>query len=162
MRPVIFFTNGIDIFLWDDAQGYPYRKVYGFYSKDSLEYLIHQRAEQEGCLPPSSRTSPSPTACTSSRPSSGCASASRSNFRKALLVQATGTGKTRVAVSLCDVLMRAGWVKRILFLCDRRELRKQADRVFKEFMPGEPRVIVDGTHGERSATSASISRPTPR
>jgi type I restriction enzyme R subunit len=66
-------------------------------------------------------------------------------FRKALLVQATGTGKTRVAISLCDVLMRAGWVKRILFLCDRRELRKQADRVFKEFMPGEPRVVVDST-----------------
>src|SRR5690606_16320756 len=51
----------------------------------------------------------------------------------------------RVAISLCDVLMRAGWVKRILFLCDRRELRKQADRVFKEYMPGEPRVIVDRT-----------------
>src|SRR5205823_144042 len=47
-----------------------------------------------------------------------------------------------IAISLCDVLMRAGWVKRILFLCDRRELRKQADRVFKEFLPGEPRVIV--------------------
>jgi len=43
VRPVIFFTNGIDVFLWDDAQGYPYRKVYGFYSKDSLEYLVHQR-----------------------------------------------------------------------------------------------------------------------
>ena len=70
-------------------------------------------------------------------------------LRKALIVQATGTGKTRVAVSLCDVLMRAGWAKRILFLCDRRELRKQADRVFKEFMPGEPRVVVDSTHLER-------------
>src|SRR5690606_29537624 len=67
------------------------------------------------------------------------------NFRKALLVQAAGTGKTRVAISLCDVLMRAGWVKRILFLCDRRELGKQADRVFKEYIPGEPRVIVDRT-----------------
>jgi type I restriction enzyme R subunit len=43
VRPVVFFTNGIDVFLWDDAQGYPYRKVYGFYSKDSLEYLVHQR-----------------------------------------------------------------------------------------------------------------------
>src|SRR5690606_16314257 len=67
------------------------------------------------------------------------------NFRKALVVQATGTGKTRVAISLCDVLMRAGWVKRILFLCDRRELRKQADRVFKDYMPGEPRVIVEAS-----------------
>lgn len=47
VRPVIFFTNGIDIFLWDDNQGYPYRKVYGFYSKDSLEYLVHQRTNKK-------------------------------------------------------------------------------------------------------------------
>jgi type I restriction enzyme R subunit len=58
------------------------------------------------------------------------------------LVQATGTGKTRVAVSLCDVLMRAGWAKRILFLCERKELRRQADGVFKDYMPDEPRVVV--------------------
>ena len=66
-------------------------------------------------------------------------------FRRALLVQATGTGKTRVAISICDLLMRAGWAKRILFLCDRRELRRQADNVFKEFLPGEPRVVVDSS-----------------
>ncbi len=47
VRPVIFFTNGVDICLWDDAQGYPSRKVYGFYSKDSLEYLVHQRANKK-------------------------------------------------------------------------------------------------------------------
>ena len=142
VRPAIFFTNGVDIFLWDDAQGYPYRRVYGFYSKDSLEYLMHQRANRKALA----------------HVDANLAIAGRmyqleaikrvterfsDNFRKALLVQATGTGKTRVAVSLCDLMMRAGWVKRILFLCDRRELRRQADRVFKEFMPGEPRVVVD-------------------
>ena len=47
MRPVISFTNGVDVFLWDDAQGYPFRKVYGFYSKDSLEYLAHQRTNKK-------------------------------------------------------------------------------------------------------------------
>jgi len=144
VRPVIFFTNGVDIFLWDDAQGYPYRKVYGFYSKDSLEYLTHQRANKKAL------TTVEPNLAIANRMyqleavKRVCERFS-TNFRKALLVQATGTGKTRVAISLCDVLMRAGWVKRILFLCDRRELRKQADRVFKEFMPGEPRVIVDST-----------------
>ena len=150
VRPVIFFTNGADTFLWDDAQSYPWRKVYGFYSKDSLEYLTHQRANK--------------TALATVEPSLAIANRLyqleavkrvcerfSSKFRKALLVQATGTGKTRVAISLCDVLMRAGWVKRILFLCDRRELRKQADRVFKEFMPGEPRIIVDSnTSSDRS------------
>ncbi len=144
VRPVVFFTNGVDVFLWDDAQGYPYRKVYGFYSKDSLEYLVHQRTNKKP-----------PTAIAPNLQIAGrmyqleavkrvCERFS-DKFRKALVVQATGTGKTRVAISLCDVLMRAGWAKRILFLCDRRELRKQADRAFKEFLPGEPRVVVDSS-----------------
>lgn len=56
-------------------------------------------------------------------------------------MQATGTGKTRVAVALTDLLIRAGWVKRVLFLCDRRELRKQAKNTFDEFI-GEPTTYV--------------------
>ncbi|MBV5280379.1 MAG: restriction endonuclease subunit R, partial [Actinobacteria bacterium] len=40
-RPVIFYTNGYDISIWDDAQNYPPRSLFGFYSKDSLEYLVH-------------------------------------------------------------------------------------------------------------------------
>jgi type I restriction enzyme R subunit len=141
-RPAIFFTNGVDIFLWDDVQGYPYRKVYGFYSKDSLEYLVHQRTNKK----PLAKMEPNLSIAGRIYQLEAIKRVGErlaSNFRKALLVQATGTGKTRIAVSLCDLLMRAGWVKRVLFLCDRRELRKQADRVFKEFMPGEPRVVVD-------------------
>jgi type I restriction enzyme R subunit len=141
VRPVIFFTNGTDIFLWDDAQKYAYRKIYGYYSKDSLEYLLHQRTNKK----PLAHVDPNLAIANRMYQLEAvkrvCERFS-SNFRKSLLVQATGTGKTRVAISLCDVLMRAGWVKRILFLCDRRELRKQADRVFKEFMPSEPRIIV--------------------
>lgn len=144
VRPVIFFTNGVDIFLWDDAQGYPYRKVYGFYSKDSLEYLTHQRTNKKALAAIEPNLAIANRMYQLEAVKRVCERFS-TNFRKALLVQATGTGKTRVAISLCDVLMRAGWVKRILFLCDRRELRKQADRVFKEFMPGEPRVVVDST-----------------
>lgn len=141
-RPVIFFTNGIDIFLWDDAQGHPYRRVYGFYSKDSLEYLTYQRANKRALALVDPNLAIANRMYQLEAVKRVCERLS-GNFRKALIVQATGTGKTRVAISLCDVLMRAGWVKRILFLCDRRELRKQADRVFKEFMPGEPRVVVD-------------------
>jgi type I restriction enzyme R subunit len=142
VRPVIFFTNGADTFLWDDIQGYPWRKVYGFYSKDSLEYLMHQRVNRKALSTVEPNLAIADRMYQLEAVKRVCERFS-TNFRKALLVQATGTGKTRVAVSLCDVLMRAGWAKRILFLCDRRELRKQADRVFKEFMPGEPRVIVD-------------------
>lgn len=141
VRPVIFFTNGVDVFLWDDVQGYPYRKVYGFYSKDSLEYLMHQRANKKALAVVEPNLAIANRMYQLEAVKRVCERFSGS-FRKALIVQATGTGKTRVAISLCDVLMRAGWVKRILFLCDRRELRKQADRVFKEFMPGEPRVVV--------------------
>jgi type I restriction enzyme, R subunit len=143
-RPVVFFTNGFDIFVWDDAQGYPWRKVYGFYSKDSLEYLLHQRTNK---VPLASVAPSLPIADRMYQLEAVKRVCERfsNKFRKALLVQATGTGKTRVAVSLCDLLMRAGWAKRILFLCDRRELRKQADRVFKEFMPGEPRIVVDSS-----------------
>ncbi len=144
VRPVIFFTNGFDIFLWDDAQNYPYRKVYGFYSKDSLEYLVHQRHNKKVLA----HVEPSLAIAGRMYQLEAIKRVTErfeNNFRKALIVQATGTGKTRVAISLCDVLMRAGWVKRILFLCDRKELRRQADRVFKEFMPGEPRVIVDAS-----------------
>ncbi|MFT3695702.1 MAG: DEAD/DEAH box helicase family protein [Kofleriaceae bacterium] len=144
VRPVVFFTNGVDIFLWDDAQGYPYRKVYGFYSKDSLEYLVHQRTNKKPLITVEPNLAIANRMYQLEAVKRVC-ERFQNNFRKALLVQATGTGKTRVAISLCDVLMRAGWVKRILFLCDRRELRKQADRVFKEFMPGEPRVIVDAS-----------------
>jgi len=144
VRPAIFFTNGADTFLWDDAQGYPWRKVYGFYSKDSLEYLAHQRANRRALATIDANLAIADRMYQLEAVKRVCERFS-ANFRKALLVQATGTGKTRVAISLCDVLMRAGWVKRILFLCDRRELRKQADRVFKEFMPGEPRVVVDSS-----------------
>lgn len=144
VRPVIFFSNGADTFLWDDAQGYPWRKVYGFYSKDSLEYLTHQRTNKKALPAVPANLDIADRMYQLEAVKRVCERFS-TNFRKALLVQATGTGKTRVAISLCDLLMRAGWVKRILFVCDRRELRKQADRVFKEFMPGEPRVIVDST-----------------
>ncbi|MCH7990378.1 MAG: DEAD/DEAH box helicase family protein, partial [Planctomycetes bacterium] len=62
--------------------------------------------------------------------------------RKALLVQATGTGKTRVAISLCDAMVKANWAKRILFLCDRRELRRQANNAYNEFLPSLPRTYI--------------------
>ena len=71
------------------------------------------------------------------------------NHQKALIVQATGTGKTRVAIALTDLLNRTGWVKRVLFLCDRKELRKQAKNAFNDFL-SEPMTIVNaGTARDR-------------
>lgn len=145
-RPAIFFTNGLDVFLWDDAQGYAWRKVQGFYSKDSLEYLIEKRQGKK----PLATIEPNLQIADRMYQLEAIKRVSErftNKSRKALVVQATGTGKTRVAISLCDLLMRGGWVKRILFLCDRRELRKQADLRFKEFMPNEPRATVSSATG---------------
>jgi len=60
----------------------------------------------------------------------------RDHQRKALLVMATGSGKTRTVIALSDVLMRANWAKRILFLADRVALVKQAANAYKQHLPG--------------------------
>lgn len=141
-RPVIFYTNGYEIFIWDDAKGEPPRPLFGFYSPDSLQYCLFQskeRAQQLAALSPKE-------AITDRLYQVEAIKRVAENFdkrrRKALVVQATGTGKTRVAIALCELMIRAGWAKRILFLCDRRELRKQAFNAFNDHLPGEPAVIV--------------------
>lgn len=139
-RPIIFYTNGFDIHIWDDGQGYPPRKVFGFYSKDSLQYLHYKRKHR---LPLDSiSTKPEIVdriyQIEAIKRVTEKFSANRS---KALLVQATGTGKTRVAIALTDLLNRASWVKRVLFLCDRKELRKQAKNAYNDFL-SEPMTIV--------------------
>lgn len=142
-RPVIFYTNGFDLWIWNDAAGEPWRKLYGFYSKDSLQHLIFQRTEKQ----PVSKINPSPVIAGRMYQIEAVRRVVErfaEKKRKALVVQATGTGKTRVAISLCDAMIRAGWAKRVLFLCDRRELRKQANNAFKEFLPSEPRTFVTG------------------
>ena len=141
-RPIIFYTNGFDTYIWDDhkKQKYPPRKVYGFYSKDSLQYLVQQRTLK---LPLNTVELDMNIANRTYQ-----LTAIRNAFdefmdkrRKALFVLATGTGKTRVAVSLSEAMIRARWAKRILFLCDRLELRKQAKNAFREFV-AEPMVEV--------------------
>ena len=141
-RPAIFYTNGFDIFFWDDAQKQTPRRLFGFYSKESLQYLIFQRTEKLSLevIPPKQEIAGRMYQLETIK---RVCDRFRQGYRKSLVVLATGTGKTRVAVSLCDVLSRARWAKRILFLCDRRELRKQADDVFKEFLPGEPRIHIN-------------------
>src|SRR5213079_3736328 len=56
--------------------------------------------------------------------------------RKALLVMVTGAGKTRTVIALADLLMRANWVKRVLFLADRKALVRQAANAFKTHLSG--------------------------
>lgn len=141
-RPVIFYTNGYETFIWDDEQYNTYRPTYGFYSKDSLEYLIFQRQFREPTLEQFN-----PDENIAGRPYQiECIKTVAARFqnqrRRGLIVQATGTGKTRVAIAIAELLLRTGWGKRVLFLCDRKELRTQADDAFKSFLPSEPRCVI--------------------
>jgi type I restriction enzyme R subunit len=148
-RPVIFYTNGYDLWLWDDAGGYPPRKVYGYYSKDSLQYLVKfQRKNKKdlSTLVPQERIV---NRLYQIEAIKAVAERFSDHYRKALVVQATGTGKTRVAIALAELLIRAGWAKRVLFLCDRKELRKQAKNSFTEFLETEPvRIVNSRASGE--------------
>ncbi len=143
-RPVIFYTNGYDIWIWDDhpAQDYPPRRLYDFYSRSSLQYLVRKRTERK----PFSTVSPKPEILTDRlyqhEALKRICERYETKQRRALAVQATGTGKTRLAIALADVCMQAGWAKRILFLCDRRELRKQARNAFTEFLSA-PTVVLN-------------------
>lgn len=152
-RPVIFYTNGFDIWIWDDAKAEVPRKLFGFYSKDSLQYCLW-RSEK----PPVRLADLNPKEEIVNRiyqveAIKRVCERFDSKRRKALLVQATGTGKTRVAIALSELLIRAGHTKRILFLCDRRELRKQAHNAYKQFLEAEPRTYVTSkTNDDRNQT----------
>ncbi|MDO4978493.1 MAG: DEAD/DEAH box helicase family protein, partial [Eubacteriales bacterium] len=132
-RPVVFLTNGFETRIVDNQ--YPERKISVIYSKRDLEKLfnlqsmrsslnnivvdknIAGRYYQEGAI------------------KAVCDSFGRKNRRKALLVMATGSGKTRTVIALCKVLLDQGWIKNILFLADRNSLVTQAKRNFVNLLP---------------------------
>ena len=132
-RPLIFNTNGYETWLWDDL-AYPPRKVAGFYKKDELQRLILRRTQQIR-LDVSQIKDAIVERYYQKRAIGSIFTHFAQARRKALLVMATGTGKTRTAIALVDVLQRAGWVKRALFLADRVSLVKQAVGAFKAHLP---------------------------
>lgn len=132
-RPLIFYSNGFSTWLWDDRRAPP-REVQGFYTRDELELAITRR----GLRTELSSTEVNPTIAGRSYQKrailSMCESMSQGR-RRGLLAMATGTGKTRTAIALVDVLMRANWAKRVLFLADRVALVNQATKAFKAHLP---------------------------
>jgi len=147
-RPVIFYTNGYSTWIWDD-QMYPPREVQGFYTEDELELLIQRRTSRK--------------TLSDERINEGIVeryyqtrairripeSFEQDNERKALLVMATGSGKTRTVIALADLLMRCNWVKRVLFLADRTALVNQAVGAFKTHLPAaSPVNLVTDRHGD--------------
>ncbi|MBA8889818.1 type I restriction enzyme R subunit [Dokdonella fugitiva] len=132
-RPLIFCTNGHKTWLWDDRRAPP-REVQGFYSREELELAIQRRQLQ---------TDPRALKINNAiverayqhRAIRAMAESLAQGRRAGLLTMATGTGKTRMSIALVELLMRANWVKRVLFLADRVALVKQATNAFKAHLP---------------------------
>lgn len=136
-RPVIFTTNGYDHWIWDDV-AYPPRQISGFLKKDELQ-LLHQRRVNVRTLAKVDLDPDIAGRYYQQRAIRRVGEAFEKHVqRKALLVMATGSGKTRTVIALTDQLMRANRVKRVLFLADRIALVKQAHGAFKAHMGATP------------------------
>ena len=132
-RPVIFLTDGFETRITDNI--YPERRCAAVYSKGDLKKLFTLQA---------SRTSPIAAAVNKTVAGRGyqeeavkavCNAFDSQHRRKALLAMAAGSGKTRTVFALCDVLLKHGWVKNILFLSDKENLVAQAKRSFEKVLP---------------------------
>jgi type I restriction enzyme R subunit len=133
-RPVIFYSNGYEHWIWDD-RNYPPRQIQGFLKKDELERLIFRRTHRKRLRLVQVNANIVNRSYQSEAIRRITETFDEKKGRKALLVMATGTGKTRTAIALVDVLMKANWVKRVLFLADRNALLTQAFRAFKTHLP---------------------------
>ncbi len=140
-RPIIFYSNGFETHIWDDTF-YPDRKVQGFYTKEELQLLVERRSNRKDLrlfkvndaiagryyqLEAIKRVAESMVTDHQNK--------LKGKNRKALLVMATGSGKTRTAAAIVDMFTKCNWAKRILFLADRTALVTQAKNAFKEHLP---------------------------
>jgi type I restriction enzyme, R subunit len=140
-RPIIFYSNGYEHWIWDD-RNYPPRSVQGFYKKDELERLIQRRTTRTP-MGLAEINKEIVERFYQERAIRRIGEAfEKDHERKALVVMATGAGKTRTVAALCDLMMRCNWVKRVLFLADRIALVRQTTNVFKHHLPSASAVNV--------------------
>ena len=132
-RPIIFLSNGFDTRIQDNL--YPERKVASVYSKRDLEKLFNLQSMRKSLDNINVNQKIAGRYYQVGAIRAVCDDFDRKNRRKALLVMATGSGKTRTIIALCDVLLRHGWIKNILFLADRNALVTQAKRNFVNLLP---------------------------
>ncbi len=133
-RPIIFYSNGYEHWMWDD-KNYPPRPVQGFLKKTELELLILRRTTRKKLADAKINE-----AIVERYYQTRCIrrigeAFEKDHDRKTLVVMATGGGKTRTVIALADLLMRCNWAKRVLFLCDRVALVNQAVNAFKKHLP---------------------------
>lgn len=132
-RPVIFMTNGFETRIIDGQ--YPERKCASIYSKRDLEKWFNLLTMRTSLKHVTVDKDIAGRYYQEAAVKAVCNSFDEKNRRKALLVMATGSGKTRTVIALCDCLLKAGWVKNILFLADRNSLVTQAKRSFVNMLP---------------------------
>ena len=147
-RPVIFYSNGYEHWLWDDAS-YPPRAVQGFYKKQELELLIQRRTSHKPLADAVINTDIIERYYQTRAVRRIAETFEVECQRKALVVMATGAGKTRTVIALADLLMRCNRAKRVLFLADRVALVRQAVNAFKKHLPdSSPVNLVTEKHTE--------------
>lgn len=155
--PSIFLANGNEIFFWH-RRLYPPRPVSGFFTLSDLERLAFLDRYHESLLGTSVETGIVDRAYQIEAVKT-VAERIEAAHRKFLLVLATGTGKTRVAIALVELLRRRKWVQRVLFLADRRELVKQCLGAFKEHLADVPRAWIEGGEIDREARIHAATYP---
>ena len=133
-RPVIFYSNGYQQWIWDDTR-YPPRPIQGFLTKDQLELAVQRRIIRRPLGDEHIDHGIVDRYYQERAIRRICEAFERDRVRRALLVMATGAGKTRTIAALADLLMRANWVRRVLFLADRIALVNQAVNAFKRHVP---------------------------
>lgn len=153
-RPTAYYTTGYHIFCIDPL-GYPPRRVFGFHSMDELELLKQRGMSRKSIDNPLIKDEITNREYQKKAIEAVCCAFSHGR-RRSLLVMATGTGKTRVSISLADVLLEAGWVKNILFLADRTSLVRQAHKNFNKLLPNVTTSIYGGGEAVRDKTARII------
>jgi type I restriction enzyme R subunit len=141
-RPVIFYSNGFETYLWDD-QFYPERAVQGFYDKDELQLLVDRRTTRTDlrkfkvnqAIAGRAYQLQAVARVAENTVTQNQQNQLRGRARQSLLVMATGSGKTRTAAAIVDMLTKCNWAKRVLFLADRNALVTQAKNAFNEYLP---------------------------
>lgn len=139
--PFIYITNGNEIEFWD-SENYPIRKVLSYHSLEDLE-TYRKRNDNNIILSPELLDKNIAGRAYQVEAITKTLETFNDKKREILWVMATGTGKTRTIISLVDILLKTGFVKRVLFLADRRELARQAMDNFKEHLPNQSRQRIE-------------------
>lgn len=153
-KPVVYYTNGYYIYCIDQL-GYPPRRVFNFHSIEELELLKLRRTMWQDITNPTIDDNITNRDYQKNAIRSVC-KAFTDMRRRSLLVMATGTGKTRVSISCVDVLMKANWVKNVLFLADRTSLVRQAHKNFNKLLPNVTTSLYTGGSLNRDANARVI------